>query len=620
LKLVAKLIAPVVLVALVVLFATYYITSRNVSTLTESYFAADAQAKAETMRGQIAQLEERALDSAKWFEHSPELVQALAAKDHDGAVAFGQKAMEAFGLEYFVVTDASGTVLARAHEPEKYDDSILSQVNIQKAVAGEASVGIEEGKVVRMSIRAGCPVRSADGVIVGAVSAGFVLGTAEFVENIKRSIGADVVVYNGQEQVMSTFTADGEVLLGAPLDEAAGDALYNQKTPLTRYEDEGGARHIAVLTPVESVTGSALGVIGVLVNLTLAGDLISKITFSQILMIFAGFALVLLILTVSARRITRPLNRVVGRLELLAEGDLTSHTELLPGKDEVANLSRSLRDTILKLKSYIQDITGMLSSLAANDYTMISQANYTGDFLPIRQALDEISASLNNTFSLINGSVEHFNSSASQVAGASRTLASGAGEQAAALRTLLTSIDLIAGSGEGEGSAMDDNMARVTRVLGAMDDMMKASGEIGRVVKAIEDIAFQTNLLSMNAAIEAARAGEAGRGFSVVAEEFHNLALKARDAAAQTSVLVDDSVQTIEKAHQLAREVILAINQTTARQSDAIHQIGSELNQIDRVIQSNSAAAAQSAAASQELSERASVLKDQTNKFQFIDV
>jgi methyl-accepting chemotaxis protein len=575
------------------------------------------------MTEEIAQLTETALGCAKWFENSAELAAALAENDRDAAVAIGLSAMQAIGLEYFVVTDTAGNVLARSHEPEKYGDSIANQVNIQKALAGEASVGIEEGTVVKMSIRAGSPIRDANGSIVGAVSTGYVLGTESFVRNIKQIIDADVVVYNGQEQVMSTFTVDGAAYLGAALNDASYDTLYNQMTVLTRIETIRGARYITVLTPILSVKGTVLGVIGVSGNLALASTLNTKIISMQMLLVFVGFALIIIILMLNTRRITRPLCKVVGRLQSLANGDLTSQAELLKGRDEIAVLAHSLNDTILKLNAYISDITGVLTSLAENDYTSISQANYMGDFLLIQGSLNKISSSLNATVSDINESVERFDSSATQVASASRMLADGADEQATALRNLIYSIDTITGAvgagGEGGQTSAEDNMARVTKVLAAMDEMRKTSGEIGRIVKTIDDIAFQTNILSMNAAIEAARAGAAGKGFSVVAEEFHSLAIKVKDAATQTTSMVDESVRSIEKASELAKDVVLAFNKTSTEQAEAIAQIGGELSRIDQVIQSNSSAAEQSAAASVELSDRASMLKNQTAKFRLME-
>ncbi len=622
-KLSTKLILPVIFVALVALVATYFFNNTSISSLTENYFTSDARRKAEVMTDEIARLTENALGCAKWFENSTELAAALAGKDHDAAVEIGLGAMRAFGLEYFVVTDDAGNVLARSHEPDNYGDSIANQVNIQKAIAGEASVGVEEGKIVKMSIRAGSPIRDADGNIVGAVSTGYVLGTESFVGNIKQIIDADVVVYNGQEQVMSTFSVDGETYLGEALDEASYDTLYNQMTALTRIEEINGARYVTVLSPIVSVHGAILGVIGVSENLALASALNTRIISMQMLLVFIGFALIILILMLNTRRITRPLRHVVGRLQSLANGDLTSQTELLKGKDEIAVLAHSLNDTILKLNAYISDITGVLTSLANNDYTSISKANYMGDFLLIQGSLNKISSSLNATVSDINESVDRFDSSATQVASASRMLADGADEQATALRNLIYSIDKITGAAGAEGengqASADDNIARVTRVLAAMDDMQRASGEIGRIVKATDDIAFQTNILSMNAAIEAARAGAAGKGFSVVAEEFHSLARKAKEAAAQTTSLVDDSMKSIEKASELAKEVVLAFNKTSTEQADAISQISGELSRIDQVIQSNSSAAEQSAAASVELSGRASMLKSQTAKFRLIE-
>ena len=346
-----------------------------------------------------------------------------------------------------------------------------------------------------------------------------------------------------------------------------------------------------------------------------------------------------------SRLLSKPINEMAAAAENLAEGKLDVKITYV-SKDEIGSLANSLKSATSTLKLYVRDIASNLEFMAKGDMTAEITQDYIGDFAPIKDALLTISNSLNETLANIKTSAEQVDSGAEQMSGGAQALAQGATEQASTVEELSASItdvsekvrenaqnvSNVTGYVKDAVAEMEQSNKQMNEMLSAMNDINTASNEIEKIIKVIDDIAFQTNILALNAAVEAARAGDAGKGFAVVADEVRNLASKSADAAKQTTTLIESSIQKIQDGSGLANETAQAlcdvsekvrkvgetiqeINKASDEQAMAIAQITQGVEQVSSVVQTNSATAEESAAASEELSAQADILGKEVEKF-----
>ncbi len=312
-------------------------------------------------------------------------------------------------------------------------------------------------------------------------------------------------------------------------------------------------------------------------------------------------------------------------------------------KDELGSLANSMRTLSTNTNAVISDIDNILSEVADGDLGVdtADESMYVGSFKGILNSVRSFTGKMNDTMSQINVAADQVSSGSDQVACGATALSQGATEQASSVEELSATITVISGMVSDNarsavvasdktneaGAEMAAASVKMEELVTAMREISDFSDETKKIIKTIEDIAFQTNILSLNAAIEAARAGAAGKGFAVVADEVRNLAAKSAEAAQNTTVLIESTVAAIDKGSTLVDEVATKMGQVadaagevaqinsvisdaSREAAESIRQVTVGVDQISAVVQTNSATAEESAAASEELSGQANMLKE----------
>ncbi len=359
----------------------------------------------------------------------------------------------------------------------------------------------------------------------------------------------------------------------------------------------------------------------------------------------------LLITVAVAMRLTKdiltPLRAIGASMEEVKKGDLSVKIPYT-SEDEFGQMAAQVESVLTNVSDIILDIEQVVGGMAEGDFTVktrIPEA-YIGDYHKIYESLHQLKIVFNETLQTLGQSADQVASGSEQVSAGAQALSQGATEQASSVEELAASINEIsehinqnADSLKDVGSkaqhvadeAQDSNR-RMQDMLSAMSDISNSSSEIGKIIKTIEDIAFQTNILALNAAVEAARAGAAGKGFAVVADEVRNLASKSAEASKNTASLIENSLRAVESGKAIADETANSLNtvlanineandmmnsvvQASHEQAEFVTQITQGIDQISSVVQTNSATAQESAAASEELSSQAQMLKELAGRF-----
>ena len=537
------------------------------------------------------------------------------------------------------------------HDGTTYNDTNISDRDYFRKAFDEGKVAISDPLIRRtdgsVTTMMGSPIvySGQKYVIYGGIDSTIF---SNGLEKIDMGEGSNIVVLSKNGQVIASSDTSLVVNLTnlleseIPGEKALAEAMLSGNEGSVNYSN-GTHNMMAYYMPISGTDGWVIAVSG---NYD---EVVSSILVDILIGLAVGLLLIVLEIIIAIRvslNISTPIVKSTERLKLLADGDVSTPFTVDAPRDETLVLENSLKSTVDTLRTYISDIREVLEPLAEGDLTVYSEVEYHGDFVTIGASLNQISSALNTAMSAVKNSVSNIQSGAGQVAEGSASLSETAikeAEQVDKISGLIGSIHEKADT-SAEVSATVAKLAKeanssaheggdlMQELLEAVENIKQKSASIKNIIKTIEDIAFQTNILALNASIEAARAGEAGKGFAVVAGEVGQLAGKTAEAAKNTTSLIKTALVAVENGTVMANatakmlkkivaetddtaQVIDQIAAASQEQADSVKQILVGMDQISNSVQMTSGSTTECAASAEELSAQAKVLLELVQNF-----
>lgn len=467
---------------------------------------------------------------------------------------------------------------------------------------------------------------------------------SSFVDGIKSETDCEVTLFLNDVRYSTTLlNSEGNRNIGTNMDSK----IWAKVKSGSEYEDRAkitGKEYFVHYTPMTDDDGTVIGAYFAgysteAYNTSLARTI--GVNSTIVVVITIGFIFVFIFMNKIS--ITKPIDALIPVCDDIKKIELSKpNANFKFNNDEIGALAHNLMNSKETLNEYVRDIVDVLSTMAQGDFSKEPSIDYAGDFKAIEDAFATIRSNLGAIIANVNSSADNVASGANQMASGTQTLADGTQRQATAVDELSSTISDISNkiNKTAENAQTASNLStecadimnlqtqRMGDLINAMDVVEKKSEDIANIIKAIEDISFQTNILALNASIEAARAGEVGKGFAVVATEVGTLAAKSAESANSTKVIIDGTLKAVADCVKIAHDAAEAIKNVTEKsaqsaslvgeiaeasteQANALEQATGGIGDISSVIQMNSATAEQSAASCEELSSQATILQSQ---------
>jgi len=557
-----------------------------------------------------------------------------------------------YNIDSFVLRDSNFNIVLRTHSPNTFGDVDAGAAAVAAIERGETSSAFNSTGTMPLGMSTQAPIWH-DGQIIGSITALYFLHTNEFVDEFAEIFNAEVVVFGaegGYTSVASTFVGpDGSRMLGTEVEdpEVLDVVLEQGQSYLTSLNVSGEPFH-AYYMPLRHFAGHPIGMLFVGFSNQATVSETTTLIMALLIIGVVGLTVAVLIAWRIANGISKPLIPLSAFMTRAGtEGDLTFNQVERETIERVSGTKDEIGQTIGAIAGFFErlnEINGTLEKITDGNLTMDVRTLGAKDTMGV--SLEKMVQNLNSMFGEINMATGQVASGSKQLADGAQALAQGSTQQSAAIEELSASITDIADKTKtnaemaGEAASLagtimqnaEKGNRQMDEMTAAVREINQASNSISKVIKVIDDIAFQTNILALNAAVEAARAGQHGKGFAVVAEEVRNLAAKSAEAAKDTGGLISNSMEKAELGARIADDtaaslaeivsgiaessrIVAEIAKSSEEQTVGISQINIGIDQVAQVVQQNSATAEESAAASEEMSGQSAMLEELISQF-----
>ena len=360
-----KIFIPVVCILVVLVIATLIFSSERFSRYTEILFNERISVASNGLKKYMSDCENDSRIAALAAAADPKVIAAVANRDKDEIINVLSSSIDLYHVDFFTVTDAEGTVLARTVESDNYGDSIAYQNNIREALNGNVNTFVEEGSIIRLSIRTGAPVYDADGTLVGAISAGVRFDSNDTLDWLKEHYNADFGVFINSEMISGTIRVDGERVTGIPIPADTAEIIYSTKHEVSGFDTVNGEDYSIFFLPLLDSQGEVFAIIATgCSNVELIAER-SSMQANIFLIGLLGLASSIVILLLITTRIIKPINHLSHLVENVSDGclDVDSIDDGVVAKDEIDVLTSNIYRLVEVIKSILSDLAYLTSDL-----------------------------------------------------------------------------------------------------------------------------------------------------------------------------------------------------------------------------------------------------------------